>query len=204
MATKKKSTSTRTKSSAKSKKKQVPNWKEHLLLRDHRTRKITGGILCLVAVFMVLSFVSFLFTWKSDSSFFYAVQDANNYFDQNPDAIRNWMKKGGATLSFIFIYQGFGLAAFAIPVFIAILGLRVYTGFKVFNVYAALKYSLIVLVFLSVLLATIFYTSYPVLGGVFGHNIFVWLRSMIGTIGVALLLLFALTFLPISGKRVRL
>jgi len=181
MATKKKR--------ATSKKKKSASWKRHLLLQDHRSRKITGAVVCLIAVFMLLSFVSFLFTWKSDASFFYSINGASDYFKENPDAIKNWMKKGGANLSFLFIYQGFGLAAFVIPFFVAVLGLRIYTDFKVFNVYGALKYSSIILVFVSLLLATLFYSSYPVLGGAFGHSVFFWMRSMIGTIGVVLVLL---------------
>jgi S-DNA-T family DNA segregation ATPase FtsK/SpoIIIE len=168
------------------------SWKEHLLLRDHRTRKIFGGILCLFSVFLVLAFISFLFTWKADSSFYYSIANSADYFQENPDAIQNWMKSLGAKLAFAFIFKGFGLASFVVPFFIGVVGLRIYTGFKAFNIYKSLKYSLLIILFFSPLLALIFHGNYPVLGGAFGHDVFVWLRSMIGSVGVALVLLFFL------------
>lgn len=164
-------------------------WLDHLLLKDNRSKKIAGIVLCLTALFMLLSFISFLFTWKADSSFFYSINGSQDYFKENPAAIANWMKRGGASLSFLFIYQGFGLAAFFFPFWIAVVGLRVYTGFKVFNIYRASKYSVIGLTFFTLLLATIFSGSYPVAGGVVGHDIYLWMRSMIGTVGVILVLI---------------
>lgn len=170
----------------------VSTWKDHLLLRDHRSRKMFGALLVGFSAFALLAMVSFLFTWKSDSSFFHNVRTGSDYFRENPDAIANWMKRAGAQLSFLLIYRGFGLAAFVIPYLIAVLGLRIYTGFKIFDVYNALKICLIVLSFGSLLLATVFNSGFPVFGGVFGFSLLEWLRSMLGLPGVILVLILSL------------
>lgn len=170
----------------------VSGWKDHLLLRDYRSRKMFGALLVGFSAFALLAMISFLFTWKSDSSFFHSVRTGTDYFRENPDAIRNWMKSAGARLSFLLVYRGFGLASFLIPYLIAIIGLRIYTGFKVFDVYNALKLCLITISFGALLLATLFSSTYPVLGGAVGYSMFEWFRAMLGMPGIVLLLILSL------------
>ncbi|MBO6515687.1 MAG: DNA translocase FtsK 4TM domain-containing protein [Bacteroidia bacterium] len=179
---KKKSKSKTKSSSSKSK----ANWLDHVLLKDPRTRKIVGGLICLFAVFMFLSFLSFLFTWKSDDS---AVSGSAAYFSKYPDAIHNWMRLLGAKLSFLLMHKGFGLTAFTLPYLVAVIGLRIYTNSKAFNIYVALKYTLLIITFFGLLLGLVFHAYYPILAGVFGYELYNWLSSMVGAIGVVLILL---------------
>ena len=181
--------STKAKSKSASKSNGTGNLKKHLLLKDARTRKIVGGMVCLFAVFMFLSFLSFLFTWKSDDSL---VSASAEYFEKYPDAIHNWMRIWGAKLSFQLMHMGFGLSAFVLPYLLTIIGLRVYTNSKSFNIYVALKYSLLIIVFCSLLLALIFHSSQPVLAGVFGLQLYTSLEAATGIIGVVLFLIFFL------------
>ncbi|MCB9242023.1 MAG: DNA translocase FtsK 4TM domain-containing protein [Flavobacteriales bacterium] len=165
------------------------SWKEHLMLKDQRTRKIVGGLICLFSVFMLLSFVSFLFTWKSDES---AIMNGAEYFEKYPEAFKNWMRQLGAKLSFELMHRGFGLSAFSLPFLTAVIGLRIYSNSKSFNIYVALKYTLFIVIFFSLLFALVFHNSYPVLAGLFGIQLFNWLESLTGVIGVVLFLLFFL------------
>ncbi|MFT5513145.1 MAG: S-DNA-T family DNA segregation ATPase FtsK/SpoIIIE, partial [Bacteroidia bacterium] len=158
----------------------------HLLLRDPRTRKIVGGIICLFAIFMFLAFLSFLFTWKMDDS---AVSGSAEYFRNNNGATKNWMKLIGAKLAFQLMYSGFGLTAFTLPYLVAVIGLRIYTNSKTFNIYVALKYTLLIITFFSVFIGLIFHQLYPNLAGVFGYGLYQWLSSMVGAFGVILILL---------------
>ncbi|MBI1307913.1 MAG: DNA translocase FtsK [Bacteroidetes bacterium] len=168
--------------------KKTGNWKEHLLLKDMRTRKIVGGLICLFAVFMLLSFISFLFTWKSDDS----IMSGADYFERHPETIHNWMKSWGAHLSFELMHRGFGLSAFVLPYLFGMIGLRIYTNSRVFNIYVALKYSVLIITFCSLFLALFFHGSRPVLAGIFGIQLYEWLEQMTGVIGVVLFLLFFL------------
>jgi DNA segregation ATPase FtsK/SpoIIIE, S-DNA-T family len=158
----------------------------HLLLRDQRTRKIVGGVICLFAIFMFLSFLSFLFTWKIDDS---AVSGSAEYFRNNHGATKNWMRTVGAKLAFQLMHRGFGLTAFTLPYLVAVIGLRIYTNSKSFNIYVALKYTLLIVTFFSLLIGLVFHQFYPVLAGGFGYGLFMWLDSMVGAFGVILILL---------------
>lgn len=183
---KKKTTKTKKSSSASTGKASKANWVDHVLLKDPRTRKIVGGLVCLFGVFMFLSFLSFLFTWKSDDS---AISGSAEYFSKNPDAIHNWMRLLGAKLAFHLMHNGFGLTAFTIPYLLGVIGLRIYTNSKVFNIYVALKYTLLIITFFSLLLALIFHSFYPNLAGVFGYELYNWLTSLVGPVGVVMILL---------------
>ena len=143
-------------------------------------------MICLFAIFIFLSCLSFLFTWKSDAS---ALSTSKAYFDQHPEAYQNWMKKFGARLSFLLMHSGFGLTAFSVPYLVAVIGLRIYTNSKAFNIYVALKYTLLTITFFGLLLGLVFHQSYPVLAGLFGYELYNWLSSLVGAFGVVLILL---------------
>jgi S-DNA-T family DNA segregation ATPase FtsK/SpoIIIE len=170
----------------KSKASQGIEWKKHLFLQDPRTRKIFGGFLCALALFLLLSFVSFMFTWQVDNA---DVQGSSVYFENNPEAIKNWMRIAGAYAGYFLVHQGFGLTAFTIPYLLLVIGLRIYTNSKIFNIYNALKNTVIIIGFFSVLLALLFHSSYEVLAGVFGYELYMSLERMIGMLGVVLLLI---------------
>ncbi len=159
---------------------------DHLLLRDPRTRKIVGGVICLFAVFMFLSFLSFLFTWKVDDS---AVSGSAEYFRNNHGATKNWMRFVGAKLAYHLMHSGFGLTAFTLPYLVAVIGLRIYTNSKSFNIYVALKYTVLIITFFSLFIGLIFHQLYPSLAGGFGYGLYQWLASMVGAFGVILILL---------------
>jgi len=175
-----------TKKKTKSNKSSSGGFFSHLLLRDPRTRKIVGGIICLFAIFMFLSFLSFLFTWKVDES---AVSGSAEYFRNNQVATKNWMSLIGAKLASLLMRSGFGLTAFTLPYLVAIIGLRIYTNSKTFNIYIALKYTLLIITFFSLFIGLVFHQFYPNLAGNFGYGLYQWLASMVGAFGVILILL---------------
>lgn len=187
-STKKKTSTPRAKTGKLATKTKI-NWMDHFLLRDNRTRKIVGGFICLFAIFMFLSMLSFLFTWKADDS---VVSGSDVYFEQNPEAVRNWMRLLGAQLSFQLMHRGFGLTAFMIPYLTVIIGLRIYTNSRKFNLYQALKYTVMTIGFFGVLLALIFHRTYPVLAGLFGFELYSGLKYLLGVFGVILVLVAAL------------
>lgn len=164
-------------------------------LNDSRTRKIMGAVLILFAVFLFLAFVSFLFTWKLDSD--EVAKSWSSYLESNADATHNWMRAIGAKLAFFFMYQGFGLAAFAFPYLFFAVGMNRYTESKVFNLFRVLKFVVISLFWFSLLLGLIFISTKPMLAGSFGIGIYGWFKSMIGTLGVVMLLLFTLVAIAI-------
>jgi DNA segregation ATPase FtsK/SpoIIIE, S-DNA-T family len=164
-------------------------------LSDTRTIKILGAVLVLFSLFLLLAFVSFLFTWKADSNVLYLSRE--EFFDLNPDATANWMRALGAKLAFLFMYKGFGLSAFVFPYIFFALGINLYTERKVFNIFKVLKFALIALFWLSLFLGLLFIHSKPMLAGSFGIGLYQWCKAMIGSVGVIMLLLFALVAITI-------
>lgn len=161
-------------------------------------QKFIGGFLILFGLFTLLSFISFLFTWKKDQSL---IQDLSfsEYFSTNPDAAENWMRLLGARISFFFMYNGFGLAAFPIPVFLTAAGFKIYTHYRKINLLNLLFYSLLIIVWGSLFLGLIFSAFNTVYAGVFGVRFYFWLKSLIGIPGVVMFLM--LTFFTFTTFR---
>lgn len=99
------------------------------------------------------------------------------------------MRIAGAKLSFYVMHKGFGLTAFALPYLICIIGLRIYTNSRAFNIYVALKNTVLIVTFFGLLLGLIFHNYYPILAGNFGYQLYLWMSSLVGSIGVVMVLL---------------
>ncbi len=151
-------------------------------------KKVLGGFLILFGLFMLLAFISFLFTWKADQSLMQNLS-FQEYFTINPDAAENWMRLLGARLAFLFMYNGFGLAAFPIPLLIFAIGFKMYTDSNKINLFQLTKFSLLFVIWASLLLGLVFSTFNTVYAGVFGVNFYFWLKGLIGILGVVMLLL---------------
>jgi S-DNA-T family DNA segregation ATPase FtsK/SpoIIIE len=166
------------------------DWKG--LARDERTWKIIGSVLLVIALFLFISFVSYLFTWKEDQPV--AKQGLSVLLDSGKP-VNNLLGRLGAVASHFFIFYGFGIASFLICTFFFVVGVNLLFRRKVFSIWRNMKYVTVGLLVLSVSLAFIFTKSvFPVGGGV-GAMISRWLTGALGSIGTgALLLLTALGY----------
>src|SRR6476660_8890362 len=77
--------------------------KSFKITRQHKM--LFGALLVLVAIAMLLSFISFFIYGQEDQSAVEALTDRH-------EATRNWLGKFGAALAEFFIYRGFGAASF--------------------------------------------------------------------------------------------
>src|SRR5215212_668486 len=89
------------------------------LAKDERTWKITGAVCLLIAVFLLISFISYFFTWKDDQS-----QVLNHSIFDNGLATKNLLGVLGAFISYFFINKGFGIASFFICSFFFVVGVN--------------------------------------------------------------------------------
>lgn len=154
-----------------------------MIARDERTWKIIGAFFLLIALFLFISFVSYLFTWKTDQDI--GQQGLSALFGSESPA-DNLLGRLGALVSYFFIYKAFGLASFLICTFFFVVGVNLLFRQKVFSIWKNLKYVTVGLLVLSVSLAFIFDFSFE--GGV-GHLISDKLTGALGTIGTAAVLL---------------
>jgi len=162
-------------------------------LRSKRLRKTIGLFFILLSVFLVLSFVSYLFSWKADDS----ILDGKVFnWDLLVDAsitADNMMGRLGAITAHLFIKKWFGISSFLFVLMSFIAGFKWLFGHSLLPGWKTLRYSVFFLIWISLFFGAIIHSGpLLILGGVFGYQSNVWLNGTIGRFGTAMLLLFSL------------
>src|SRR5690242_6284761 len=185
MATKLKKKKSPAKKPAKSKSKAFKaekdekiDWKA--LARDERTWKIVGAVFLLFAIFLFISFISYLFTWEEDQDI--SRKGISALFDNTLSA-QNLLGRLGALIAHFFINYGFGLAAFLVCTFFFVVGINLLFRRKVFSIWRNLKYVTVGLLVLSVSLSFLFGKSGFPFGGAVGDMISAKMVGALGTFG---------------------
>lgn len=177
---------------AKSKKRKTKKstTKQGWNLKDERIPKILGIVSVLLAIYLAIAFISYLYTWKAD-------QDKVLHFTwdvmlQKNLMVENWLGRLGAMVSNAFFYWGFGISSMAIVVLLAKLGLDLIRrkSLRAFIVLA--RNTFLMMAFMSIVLEFIFNKSHFAWGGSFGESSYVWLSNFMGQIGLFFLLAFIL------------
>ncbi len=169
----------------KNKEKQSTDKKKYFIFHDERIKFILGLITLSVAVFLLLAFISYLFTWQVDQSkldinFSTLISDANI-------TVENWAGKTGAFLAHLFIHNWFGIASFSVILILIVLAFK-FINLRLFSLRKTVKYSILVSIWISITLGYLFGDSYFFLGGAHGYFISKWLNASIGKVGTAFLL----------------
>jgi len=159
--------------------------------RNRLFRQVLGLTLLLVAIFLGVSFTSYLTTWKIDDHLFnYSLWDLLR--NQNETA-SNITGKIGAVISFEFIKQGFGVATFFFAIYFFFAGLKLLWPKVPVSGWKVLSFCLLGLFWFSTTFAFILpHTMGGLLPGWFGIYFNTWLHSLLGTAGTGLVLLFIL------------
>lgn len=143
--------------------------------------KISIGVLLLAfVIIMVVSFISYFFTWKSD-------QSLSNYgfFEalfKSDIQVENKAGKLGAIIANFFIRDTFGIASFAIVAMLVVISLRLLRIRKVRILPFIIK-STVIMLWFSIALASIFKDSLFMLGGKHGYFLFNGMQNLVGGIG---------------------
>lgn len=156
------------------------------LAKDERTWKIVGISFLVIAIFLFISFSSYLFTWKEDQAI--AQQGFAGLLDEDRPAL-NWLGRLGAVVSHFFFFKAFGLASFLICTFFFVVGVNLLFRQKVFSIWRNLKYVTVGLTVLSVSLSFLFSSSSFSFGGAVGNLLTRELEGFFGTVGTGFLLL---------------
>lgn len=157
-------------------------------LGDERTHKVFGLFLVLGAFYLVVAFTSFLFTWRIDQDL--TSRSWGAIFDTSIRA-ENWLGKFGALISHQFIHTWFGVAAFALPLWSFLAGIRILLGTWLLPLRSALGWTAMALVWLPALLGFFFRGEYMFLGGGVGFAITKHLTTLLGNFGAGALLVFS-------------
>ncbi len=162
-----------------------------------RTKRMLGLTLGLVCVYLTISFLSYLFSWKLDQDKVEGANFIQFVFTKQPFEISNWLGKLGAITSHRLIYNGFGIATFLLPFFLFVVSLKILTGIQLFAIKKTLKVSIVSLVWGSIFFGFFFSNHYLFVGGNFGFQINDWLAESIGSVGTFFLLVFS--FIAFTG-----
>jgi S-DNA-T family DNA segregation ATPase FtsK/SpoIIIE len=149
--------------------------------------KVMGSLFFAFALFLSLASISYLFSWRTDQSILNT--GVNEFlFDFKNLVPKNMMGKMGALLAHTFIYNGFGIGAFLLyPIFL-ILGFNLYFNNR-FHIRPKTASKLLVSgLWISLVCSLLFSKSYPLLGGLLGYGIYIFSKSLIGIIGIVLIL----------------
>ena len=132
--------------------------KKGLSLRLSKQNKIIlGSLLMLFSVALFFSFISFYFTWQDDQSLL------SEFADRNEQA-KNLLNKFGASISHLFVYKGFGLAALIFPFLLFYTGLYMFLSLTKKGLLKKWIWGLIFIIWISITLG-FFAIEKPLLGG---------------------------------------
>jgi len=164
------------------------------LFKSQQTHLVFGVLVFSSAIFLLISFYSFLQHWKEDQSIL------DSFSDKSLNA-NNLLGKLGANLSNFFVFDGFGIATFIFPILLFFTGLYIILNIPVKQLFKSWFNGLLIMIWLSLGLAYL-KPEYPLMGGKVGFEINEFLQIYIGGIGVLLwiLLISLFVFLITSFK----
>ena len=141
------------------------------LFQDRRFQLTIGFFLLVLSLFLLVSFISYLFTGKADQSVVESVQEIGLF--QSGLEVDNWMKLYGAIAAHYFIFEWFGVASFLIPPLLFLFGYRVVFRRSILPLKSASLFVVFFLVWVSLFLGDIVYsveepTELSFLSGGFG------------------------------------
>ncbi|HAV24790.1 MAG TPA: cell division protein FtsK [Bacteroidetes bacterium] len=150
-------------------------------------KKALGALLMLFSVFVFIASVSYLFSWRADHSILNTGM-SDFVFKFQDNLPQNIMGKLGALLAHIFMYDGFGIGSFLLYPIFFIIGYNLYFN-NVFRIKSKTVSKLLVsAIWVSLVCALLLSNSLPIFSGLLGYGVFLFSKSLIGTIGMVLVL----------------
>lgn len=151
-----------------------------------RVKFIISAICMFTAFALLLSFLSYFTKGEYD-------QTTLESFSNRDTKSENWLGKLGAYLSHTFIFKGFGIASFLFIKLLIGIGLWLTEKIKPSRLRAWLFWDLFSIFTLTFALGA-FGKSYPYLGGVTGHELYLYSADYLGNIGTLFLVSFLIIF----------
>ena len=171
----------KTKKSTKTTKIKKPN-PIAVFFKSRQTQTILGSFLILFALFLLVAFISFFFSWQEDQSILSELGDKSI-------KSKNLLGKIGASLGDFFIYKGFGLGAFVLPYLFFKSGLFWLFRTNLAKLVISWNWGLFAMLWLSLTFG-FFATSEKILSGVIGFQLNEYLQTFTGKTGLGIILLF--------------
>ena len=136
------------------------------IFKDERITKILGVICFFIGIFLIISFISYFFSWKYDQD---KVLTLSTSLLFNGDvSVQNWMGRFGAYVSNLFFYWGFGISSFFFIFLIFRLGLDLIRKAPLKSFFDLALHAFLLACFISVVMEFIMIKSEFSWGGLMG------------------------------------
>ena len=173
-------------------------------LKEERNKKIIGAIFSIIAIFFLLSGISFMFTGEHDIHLLLGTIDSI----EDADRYQNITGKIGAIIGKALTHDSFGLAGLLIPFVLFLLGWRVWFGKHLLPFGKTVRLSLIGMIFIPLILGFFFHDADQNSGriilscndnlvGAYGVFSTRWCVFTLGWFGTLLLILASITSIVI-------
>ncbi|MFK5958903.1 MAG: DNA translocase FtsK [Lutibacter sp.] len=160
---------------------------------NRQTQTIIGLFVMLFSIFLIASFISYLFNWQQDQS------QLVNFTDKNT-TVKNLLGKIGATVSHFFIYKSFGITALYLPILLFFSGLFIFLKGSFKKVQKSWGWGILGIIWFSISFGFLAHKN-PLLPGIIGFELNNYLQQFLGKTGLILSLLFlGISYLVIRFK----
>ncbi len=159
--------------------------KKRKLSLNKQQKVLLGSFLILLGLALLLSFLSYFFTWQADQS------DIGSF--ERKLQTENWLNKFGANVGHFFVHDGFGISAFFIAFLIGITGVYYFFDYAKKKLLKIWFWGLLLMLWISVFFG-FFPESGTILSGLIGFETNDFLQDYIGLAGSILLMTFVLIF----------
>ncbi|MFD1292495.1 DNA translocase FtsK 4TM domain-containing protein [Lutibacter holmesii] len=164
-----------------------------LFFENRQTQTILGLFIMLFAIFLLVSFISYLFNWQDDQS---QLQE----FTNKKVTVKNLLGKIGASISELFIYDGFGVISLYIPILVFFSGLLIFMKGSLVKIRKSWGWGILGILWFSILFGFLSHKN-TLLAGVVGYELNNYLLQFLGKTGLFLSLLFLfISYLVIRFK----
>ena len=145
---------------------------------------LLGSFLFLLGLALIISFVSYLFTWQVDQSEIGILSERKLQTD-------NWLNKFGANVGHLFVYNGFGISALFFAFLIMLTGIYYFLGYPKKPLGKFWFWGLLLMLWTSIFLG-FFHSTASIFSGTIGYEMNDWLQDYVGFIGTVLILSFVM------------
>jgi S-DNA-T family DNA segregation ATPase FtsK/SpoIIIE len=154
------------------------------LFKTTRGQKFVLGVLfIIIAVFLLLSFISYYVSGNADQSQISELANRNV-------VVENWLGKIGAWLAELFLYDGFGIASFLFVKIFFLIGSYLLVDLPISKINKVAFWDLYAIVTISLFFGLI-WDFVPHLSGVIGYEINDLIQDYAGSIGTIMVLIFS-------------
>ncbi|MCO5229845.1 MAG: DNA translocase FtsK [Chitinophagales bacterium] len=160
---------------------EVPNY-----FTPARIKRIVGLVIIFFSILTLIALISYCFTWKEDQG--NIVDPSWKILFSKEANVHNTMGRFGAYISHILIFNSFGIGAFLLPYITFALGVNILFSKKLFRLLKIAINTVLGLILLPLFGKFIFSNLEFAIGGGMGNMLYLWLSTLIGKLGLGILL----------------